>query len=103
MLQEPRKLAISERNVSQEGSLICDKATVVVTIENTGSATIYIGWNENATEGKGVLLPGASRSYGFGWPYFLSGQKINYSFGAVGSKAASIVFGRDAGEHCDIK
>lgn len=92
-----RKVKVEERVLIADFSIDLDENVLGVNIENFGTAIVYIGWNENASAGKGIVIPGTSKPYGLGWPYMFAGQKINGSFDSAGAKKVCITIFRDAG------
>jgi hypothetical protein len=96
---EGRKIKIEEILISDEFQQTLKENVIGINIENTGTAKTYIGWNGKATKGKGVILPGASKPYGLGDPYFLDGQKINIIFDEVGNAECLLTIIYDNGLH----
>ncbi len=92
-----RKLKIEQRSSSVDFNIDLDENVLGVTIENTGTSLVFVAWNENASPGKGTTLPGTSKSFGLGWPYCLSGQKLSIAFDNTGSPNTSVIIFRDGG------
>lgn len=92
-----RKLKVEERSIYGDFSIDLDENVLGINVENTGTAIVYLGWNEKASAGKGTLIPGTSKAYGLGWPYVFAGQKISGTFASSGSKDVCITIFRDAG------
>ncbi len=96
---QQRKIRIEEILPSDNWSRTLTSKVIGINIENTGLGKVYVGWNDKATKGKGVILPGASKPYGLGWPYFLSGQTINLDFELAVNNECLVTIIYDNGSH----
>lgn len=91
-----RKSVLSSQLLSAAGSIeLID--VVSFSIQNTGTADVYVGINEDANT-KITLTAGAGQSFSAGAGRIYTDQQLNIDFGSSGIKSCLIFLERDVGE-----